>query len=143
MNVLEKTKQIIAKHNVVANFLSFNPFKVRRELRGSYGIAVINGFNDAPEFKDSYLKYTNLQNRYKNKVGKSWYGFDIDCWPVNWIDALEEFLSELEKDSPDFEIHQIKLKFGRARIYLANLSEDAYYSIDLLEEVMRDSNLIY
>lgn len=146
MDILEKTKEIIAKHNVVANSLSFNPFKARRESKsggcGWEGEGVI-GFNNSPEFKDSYWKSTNLQNKYQNRVPPQWYGFDIDCWPVNWIDALEEFLAELEKDSPDFEIHIVKLKYGTARIHIDNVSKEAYDSIDLLEEVMQDNNLIY
>jgi len=146
MDIIEKTKQIIAKHKVVANSLPFNPFKLRRESKsgglGWEGDGIV-GFCDTPQFKDSYLKATNLQNKYQNRVPENWYGFEIDCWPVNWIDALEEFLTELEKDSPDFEIYQLKLKWGSFRGYMGNLSEEAGKSVDLLKEAMQDKNLIY
>ena len=145
MDLIEKAKEIIAKYNLTEK-LTFNPFKLRRESKsggcGWAGDGVL-GFRDSPEFKDSYLKATNLQNKYQNRVGENWYGFDIDCWPVNWLNALEEFLAELEKDSPDFEIHTIKLKWGGARIYLSNESSDAQKCIDMLEGAMQDNNLIY
>lgn len=142
MDLITKTKEIIVKHNL-AEKLAFNPFKVRRESRGSDGIATINGFCDSPEFKDSYLKATNLQNKYQNRVVDGFYGFDVDCMPINWLEALEEFLAELEKDSPDFEIHIIKLKWGGARIYLGNESADAQKCVDILENTMQDNNLVY
>ncbi len=145
MDILEKTKEIIKRHNLTEK-LTFNPFKVRRESKsggcGWEGDAVI-GFNSFLQFQGSYEKETELQIRYFNRVPDGWYGFDVSCWPINWLNALEEFLTELEKDSPDFEIHQIKLKLGGARIYLANLSERAYAAINLLEEAMYDENLIY
>ena len=134
MNILEKTKEIIAKHNL-AEKLTFNPFKVRREKD--------IGFACHEEFKGAYEKVTELWEKYGNRVGENWYGSDVDQWPINWLNALDEFLAELEKDSPDFEIHQIKLKVGTARIHIDNVSKEAYDSIDLLEEVMQDNNLIY
>lgn len=146
MDIIEKTKQIIAKHKVVANSLPFNPFKLRRESKsgglGWEGDGIV-GFCDTSQFKDSYLKATNLQNKYQNRVPENWYGFEIDCWPVNWIDALEEFLTELEKDSPDFEICQNKLKYGGARLYYNNISSEAEKAVELLESAMYDKNLIY
>ena len=147
MNILEKTKEIIKKHNL-AEKLTFNPFKLRRESKSSGcgcgwdGEGVI-GFNNFPEFKDSYQKETNLQAKYFDRVVDGFYGFDAVRMPINWLEALEEFLTELEKDSPDFEILQIKLKWGTFRGYLNNLSEDAQKSVDLLEDIMQDSNLIY
>lgn len=134
MNILEKTKEIIAKHNL-AEKLTFNPFKIRR-------VKDI-GFDDFLEFKGSYEKVVALQLKYDSRVPMGWYGIDLYEAPISWLNALEEFLAELEKDSPDFEIHQIKLKFGTARIHIDNVSEEAYDSVDLLEDVMQDSNLIY
>lgn len=145
MNILEKTKEIIKKHNLTEK-LTFNPFKVRRESKsgacGWEGDAVI-GFNSFLQFQGSYEKETELQIRYFNRVPDGWYGFDVSCWPINWLNALEEFLAELEKDSPDFEILQNKLKYGGARLYYNNISDEAEKAVDLLEEAMYDENLIY
>lgn len=138
MTILETTHQIIQKHKLNEK-LTFNPFKERRKIKSDYcgldGVFI--------EFKDSYEKATNLQNKYENRVPQGWYGLDCSCWPINWLNALEEFLAELEKDSPDFEVHQIKLKWGGARIYLDNLSAEAWKAVDELENVMYDENLIY
>lgn len=138
MNILETTRQIIQKHKLNEK-LTFNPFKLRRE---STGDAVI-GVNSFLQFQGSYEKETTLQIRYFNRVPDGWYGFDVSCFPTNWLNALEEFLAALEIDSPDFEIYQIKLKYGMARIYLGNESIDAQKAIDLLEDTMQDENLIY
>lgn len=134
MDILEKTKEIIKKHNLTEK-LTFNPFKVRRESK--------IGFNSFSQFQGSYEKETELQIRYFNRVPDGWYGFDVSCWPINWLNALEEFLTELEKDSPEFEILQNKLKLGGARLYYNNISDEAEKAVDLLEEAMYDENLIY
>lgn len=136
MDLILKTKEIIAKHGVIPNSLAFNPFKKRKT--GEFLI-----FDESPEFKDSAEKSEFLQQKYESRIPSGWYGIDAYSWPINWLNALEEFLAELEKDSPDFEIHQVKLKLGSGRIHLANLSEQAYNSVDLLEEAMQDENLIY
>jgi hypothetical protein len=132
MTILETTRQIIQKHKLDEK-LSFNPFKDRGQ----------NYFSNHEKFKDSYEKTTNLQNKYENRVPQEWYGLDCSCWPINWLNALEEFLAELEKDSPCFEIHQIKLKYGMARIHLGNLSAEAWKAVDEFENAMSDENLIY
>lgn len=135
MDLIEKTKEIIKKHNLTEK-LTFNPFKARRS--GQFTI-----FSEHPLFKGSDELSESLQNKYESRIPSGWYGFDAYSYPINWLNALEEFLAELEKDSPDFEIHQIKLKVGTARIHIDNVSKEAYDSIDLLEEVMQDENLIY
>lgn len=65
MNILEKTKEIIKKHNL-AEKLTFNPFKLRRESKsggcGWEGGGII-GFNSFPQFQGSYEKETDLQNQ--------------------------------------------------------------------------------
>lgn len=119
----------------MANSLSFNPFKVRNEKDV--------GFACHKEFKGAYEKVTELWEKYGKRVGENWYGFDVNEWPLNWLEALDEFLAELEKDSPEFEILQNKLKYGGARLYYSNISEEAEKAVDLLESVMYDKNLIY
>ena len=132
MTILETTRQIIQKHKLEEK-LDFNPFKDRSQ----------NYFSNHEKFKDSYEKTTNLQNKYENRVPMGWYGLDCSCWPINWLNALEEFLAELEKDSPDFEIQQVKMKFSSARIYLNNLSEAAWKAVNELENAMQDDNLYW
>lgn len=132
MTILETTRQIIQKHKLEEK-LDFNPFKDRGQ----------NYFSNHEKFKDSYEKTTNLMIKYDSRIPDGWYGFDTSCWPINWLNALEEFLAELEKDSPDFEIHQIKLKIGSGRIYLGNLSAEAWKAVNELENAMQDDNLYW
>jgi hypothetical protein len=135
MTILETTRQIIAKHKL-AEKLDLNPFKERR--KGQFAI-----FSEHPKLKDSDEFSERLQAKYESRIPSGWYGFDTYQWPINWLNALEEFLAELEKDSPDFEIHQNKLKYGGARLYYGNISSEAEKAIDLLESAMFDENLIY
>lgn len=132
MTTLETTRQIIQKHKLEEK-LDFNPFKDRGQ----------NYFSNHEKFKDSYEKTTNLMIKYDSRIPDGWYGFDTSCWPINWLNALEEFLTELEKDSPYFEIHQVKLKFSSARIYLGNLSTEAWKAVNELENAMQDDNLYW
>lgn len=135
MNILETTRQIIQKHKLEEK-LDFNPFKERRN--GQFTI-----FSEHPKFKGSDEFSEKLQARYESRIPSGWYGFDTYQWPINWLNALEEFLAELEKDSPDFEIHQVKLKLGSGRIHLDNISEEAKMAVQELGNVLCDENLIY
>lgn len=135
MNILEKTKELIKKHNLTEK-LTFNPFKEARVNRSFV-------FEGRLEFQGSHEKSEYLQKKYESRIPSGWYGIDLYEAPIIWLNALEEFLTELEKDSPEFEICQLKLKWGSFRGYMWNLSEEAEKSVDLLEEVMRDENLIY
>jgi len=84
-----------------------------------------------------------LFEKWGARIPQFWCGFDLVGCPENWFVAIDEFLTELEKDSPEFEIHTIKIKWGGARIYLGNESADAQKCVDLLEGSMQDFNLIY
>lgn len=59
-----------------------------------------------------------LFQKWAYRVGKGWYGFDLEGTPMVWGQAINAFLRELEVSAPNFEIHQIKLKFGGLRFYV-------------------------
>lgn len=127
---------MIKKYDLRPNVLDFNPFKLRREtgldIRGNHIL-----------FKRSSEKESLLIEKYNSRIPINWWGFEIECWPEKWIDVLGEFLEALEIDSPEFEVHCLKLKFGGARIHLGNISFDAQMAVDGLEQTMQDKNLIY
>jgi hypothetical protein len=131
-SILETTRQIIQKHKLEKK-LDFNPFKLT-----SY-----NGNKRKEWFDKSRVLENGLFSKWGHRVGENWYGFDLCGCPENWFAAIDEFLTELEKDSPDFKILQYKLKWGSFRGYMSGISEGAQNAIDLLEEVMQDENLIY
>jgi hypothetical protein len=88
-----------------------------------------------------------LYNKWKNRIPVGWYGFDgIN---VLWGRVIDDFLMELEKVAPNFEIHQIKLKFGGLRFYVAtNIKDVKLYNkvgkeIDKLENVLSSADLVY
>lgn len=84
------------------------------------------------------------------KVGKGWYGFDLEGVPFVWAKIINEFLTELDKVAPDFQINQIKLKFGGLRFYVDTKLEkhdamrhDVQAEIQELEKWLNCKELIY
>ena len=56
----------------------------------------------------------NFNEKYKQYIPEGWYGLEFD------IREVTEYLDTIMQDMitiPGFELHQIKLKFGRARFY--------------------------
>lgn len=133
MSILLKTQELIRKYGLRPNVLAVNPFEVR--LKNPTAMA---GF-----FEMSQKYETELLSTYKNRIPAGWYGFDTAGFTETWYLAIIDFLKLLEIDSPNFEICQIKLKMGSARIYLGNISISAQHAINALGEVMYDENLIY
>ena len=64
-----------------------------------------------------------LFQKWAYRVGKNWYGFDLAGVPFIWAQIIDRFLEEVQKECPDFEIHQVKLKFGGNRTYLGNIND--------------------
>ncbi len=56
-----------------------------------------------------------FNTKYKQYIPDGWYGLEFDIPEVTeWLDSImENGLLNL----PDFELHQIKLKFGMCRFY--------------------------
>ena len=59
-----------------------------------------------------------LFQKWAYRVGKGWYGFDLGDIPRDWVDVLDDFLAWMESQCPDFEIRQVKIKFGGLRFYI-------------------------
>lgn len=59
-----------------------------------------------------------FNKKYNNFLGEGHYGMDI-AYPsvINYVD--KEFSKEIENNK-NFVYYQIKLKFGRARVYTNN-----------------------
>lgn len=61
------------------------------------------------------MNYEDLNNRWKHKFGRQWpASFDIG---LGWAEIVDEALTRIENVEPQFEIHQVKSKFGGLRIY--------------------------
>ena len=93
-----------------------------------------------------------IPEKWREHVGKGWYGFDMGWAPDNWFKIIDEFLDQIKQVDPDFQIHQIKIKFGGIRIYLGfsgKITEDkSIYSyvnqqVSILEHELFHESLIY
>jgi hypothetical protein len=88
--------------------------------------------------------------KWAHRVRKGWYGFALGKEvPLVWAKIIEDFLDELVKEAPNFQICQIKLKFGGLRFYVdLNLEDEEKVKV-INEEIVKlcailfDKRLIY
>jgi hypothetical protein len=83
-----------------------------------------------------------LFSKWAYRVGKGWYGFNLGHIPPVWTEMLDEFLSWLEIQRPDFEIHQIKIKSGGVRIYLGTKTDFVIPDENIRSEIFQLQNLL-
>lgn len=84
-------------------------------------------------------------NKYKANIPRGWYGFSIGSpiFPA-WLEILDQILELCIKNDKDFEIYQIKLKFGGIRFYTGSrIIEDINDVEDLIENKLYNEALIY
>ena len=91
---------------------------------------------------DSYLSDLLLFSKWAYRVGKGWYGFSLGDVPSVWTDMLDEFLSWLETQCPDFEIHQVKIKLGGLRLYLGTKTDIVIPDEAIRSEISQLQNLL-
>ena len=83
------------------------------------------------------------------RVGRGWYGFSLGDIPRAWADLLNDFLSWVESQCPDFEIRQIKMKVGQLRCHLVlNCADEpvrkkVQSEIRKLEALLQHENLVH
>lgn len=103
---------------------------------------------DHPEEKEKYVSKKNDNYLYKFYIAHipdGWYGFSIGS-PIipEWIEIIDMALLILIANDPDFEIHQIKIKFGGIRFYVeSQIIEDIDEISFLIESKFYDPALIY
>jgi hypothetical protein len=90
----------------------------------------------------SYVSDLLLFWKWAYRVGKGWYGFNLGHIPPVWTEMLDEFLCWLEKQRPDFEIHQIKMKLGGVRIYLGTKTDFVIPDEKIRSEISQLQNLL-
>lgn len=62
------------------------------------------------------MRIEQFDDKWKSHLETGHYGLDITHPDV--ILYLDQKFTEIEKDFPNFEYSQIKLKFGYARVYM-------------------------
>jgi hypothetical protein len=85
-----------------------------------------------------------LFTKWGDKIPKGWYGFDLPLYlPKTWFLVIDDVLDELNQKYPDFEINQIKLKFGGIRMYLDKIPREVEADISKIEKLLYDKVFIY
>jgi hypothetical protein len=128
------------------------------EIFGKYDLKLIklpDGFKNIYQYLDNnpiesmrYMSVTTdriLNQKYADYIPHGWYGFDIGTPIVpEWMEIIDKIVELCIENDPDFEIHQIKLKFGGIRFYVySQIIEDIHEVEMRIEDKLFDAALIY
>jgi len=136
MKILDKVQEIFSQYQL--NELTFpDENKNVYEFLQSY-----------PEFKKDFVSEKNdmfLIKKYRKHIPQGWYGFSIGEPIVpQWNEIIDKILELCIASDPDFEIHQIKLKFGGICFYVhSDVIEDLHEVEVLISNTLFDRALIY
>ena len=136
MKILEKVQEIFNQYELKPLVLPENFTNVYLFIR------------KYPEFgKDfkSSIEDSDLNTKYRKHIPKGWYGFDIGT-PIipEWMEIIDKIVALCIEIDPEFEIHQIKLKFGFICFYVhSNIIEDIHEVEYLIAHKLSDRALIY
>lgn len=136
MKLLEEVKKIVKKHNPKPIKLPENYSDVYDYLR--------NNPDKENDFKSEIDDYV-LMSKYRKHVPRGWYGFDIGT-PIipEWMLIIDEVTKLCIDNDPNFEIHQVKLKYGRICYYVSSSIIEDYDEIDeYIEDISYDKALVY
>ena len=97
------------------------------------------------KFQHPDLSDWTLKRKYEKHIPIGWYGFSIGSpTPKNWITAIDKIIGLCIENDPNFEIHQIKMKFGGIRFYCeSELIEDLFDIEILIGNELYSNKLIY
>jgi hypothetical protein len=136
MKILTNVEEIFAKYDL-------KPIKLSKEYKDIYQYL--------REYPVEWEKYESKKNdsyflkKYGEYIPKGWYGFDIGK-PIipEWMEIIDEIVELCIENDPDFEIHQIKLKFGAICFYVhSDVIEDIHDVELMLMNNLFDKALIY
>jgi hypothetical protein len=136
MKILDKIQEI------------FNQYELKELVLPKSFTNVYSFVRANPEFgKDfkSSIEDCDLNEKYKLHIPTGWYGFDIGT-PIipKWMEIIDKIVELCITADPNFEIHQIKIKFGGIRFYVhSNIIEDLHEVESLIDNNLYDKALIY
>jgi hypothetical protein len=136
MNILDKVQEVFNQYEL-------KPIELPKEFKDVY--LFLRAY---PEFgKDfkSEIDDNDLNTKYRKYIPKGWYGFDVGTpiVPV-WMEIIDKIVEGCVAIDPDFEIHQIKLKFGYICFYCgSNIIDDLHQVEFLMAHKLQDKALIY
>lgn len=137
MKLKEDVEKILEKYNLEVN--------IPEEYKTVYAYEKEHPDKCEEEFYDSELNDSTLLEKYKKHIPKGWYGFSMGSpTPNSWYKAIDEILQLCIKNDPDFEINQIKMKFGGIRFYVESQVIEDMLDIEIaIERNLHSSKLIY
>lgn len=109
---------------------------------------VYDSRREIPEFENKFLTDKDdfyFIGKYEKHIPRGWYGFSIGT-PIipEWNEIIDKILEICITNDPDFEIHQIKLKFGTIHFNVySDVIEDTSEIDMLIMETLSDRALIY
>jgi len=136
MKLIDKVKNIINQHEL-------KPLLLPEGYNNVYCF-----LKEYPNFKKDFETNKDdfyLFDKYRSYVPRGWYGFSIGTpiIPI-WNEIIEQILDLCIENDPNFEIHQIKIKFGTICFYCySEVIEDIFDIEVLIYNTLRDDALIY
>jgi len=136
MKILDKAQEI------------FNQYELKPLMFPEGHNNVYSFLSAYPEFKKDFESEKDdgyLIDKYRTHIPRGWYGFSIGS-PIipEWCEIIDKILEVCIEADPNFEIHQIKIKFGGIRFYCGSeIIEDLHEIESLIDNTLFDKALIY
>lgn len=136
MKCLEDIKKIIDSYNI-------EPVKLPEGYKNIYQL-----IKDIPEVKENFVSNKDdmfLIKKYHNNISQGHYGFSIGT-PTNpkWNEVIDEILEFCISKDPNFQIMQVKVKFGFMCFYVeSKIIEDTHDIEVLIMKTLSDKAIIY
>jgi hypothetical protein len=139
MKLLNEIEEIIAKYDL-------KPIQIPDGYKNLYDYLYKN--EKGEDKTGDYCTATSdtyLNEKYADYIPHGWYGFDVGTPIISiWMDILDEIVELCTEADPDFEIHQIKLKFGGIRFYVYSEIIEDIHNVEMhIEDKLFDTALIY
>lgn len=136
MKCFDEVKKIIDSYNL-------EPIKLPEGFKNIYQL-----IDHVPEIKENFKSEKDdmfLINKYRKHISPGHYGFSIGT-PTNpkWNELIDEVLEFCVSKDPNFQIMQIKIKFGFMCFYVESEVIEDYRNIEILIcKTLTDTALIY
>lgn len=125
MKLLEQVQELLNKYNLEV--------VIPDEYKTVYKYVEAHPEKESESFRHPIINDDYLDEKYKKHIPQGWYGFAIgNPTPINWSIVIDKILDLLIKHDPDFEIHQIKIKFGSIRFYVESKTIEDIQDISIL-----------
>jgi hypothetical protein len=136
MKCLEDVRKIIDSYKI-------EPIKLPEGIKNIYQL-----INDIPEAKQNFQSEKDdfyLIKKYRKYISQGHYGFSIGS-PINpkWNEVMDEILTYCISKDENFEIQQIKVKFGFMCFYVkSKIIEDIHEIEILIGKSLSDRAIVY